>query len=224
MLTDACCVASGCFGARDWHHSTFHADLPQALLMHINYKEVCAVADFVAQLALMWVGQTVMVRADSAVTKAIQNKGRSKHAYINDVLWLICWKAVSYDFELHTIRVPGSLSCIPDAISQLHEPGQEERLVYLPSYWHHGCRPPSPHRGTHVTIIIPFSASTGEAAKLVKDFQTEVASFKAETFAYNTKRTYATHRDSYFEFSAKLCVPPILASQETIAMYVAYLA
>ena len=63
------------------------------------------------------------MHTDSAVTKAILNRDRSKHAYINDVLRLICWKAVTYDFELRAIHVPGSLNCIPDAISWLHEPG-----------------------------------------------------------------------------------------------------
>ena len=81
-----------------------------------------------------------------------------------------------------------------------------------------------PHCGTNVTIIIPFSVSACAAAKLIKDLKTEVATFQAETFADNTKWTYATHRNSYFDFCAKLDVPPALASPETIAMYPAYLA
>ena len=75
----------------------------------------------------------------SAVTKAVLNKGRSMHAYINDVLQLICWKAAAYNFELHAVHIPG----IPDSISWLHEPGQKERLACLLSYWHHSCLPPS---------------------------------------------------------------------------------
>ena len=66
--------------------------------------------------------------------------------------------------------------------------------------------------------------STGAAAKLVMDFETVVASFRAETFADNTKGTYAAHRNSYFEFCAELCVPPVPASQETIAIFAVYLA
>ena len=81
-----------------------------------------------------------------------------------------------------------------------------------------------PHRGTNVAIIIPFSVSTCAAAKLIKDLKTEVATLRAETFADNTKWTYVTHRNSYFDFCAKLGVPPALASPETIAMYPAYLA
>ena len=65
--------------------------------------------------------------------------------------------------------------------------------------------------------------STGAATKLVKDLKTEVANYQAETFADNTKRTYPTHRNSYFDFGAKLGIPPAPAGQETIAMYTAYL-
>ena len=80
------------------------------------------------------------------------------------------------------------------------------------------------HHGTYVAIIIPVSVSTGAAAKVVKDLKTEVATFRAETFADNTKWTCATDRNSYFDFCAKLGVAPELASQEMIATYAAYLA
>ena len=85
-----------------------------------------------------------MVHTDSAVTKAILNKGRSKNAFINDVLRAVCWKSVTIDFEVRVIHVPGSLTGIPDAISRLHETGQPGRLARLLSYWHHGCSPPAP--------------------------------------------------------------------------------
>ena len=49
VLTDACKLASGCFWAGDWRYSTFHVDWPLAVPMHINYKEVCAVANAVAR-------------------------------------------------------------------------------------------------------------------------------------------------------------------------------
>ncbi len=144
VLTDACCTASGCFWAGDWHYSVFHADWPKVTAMHINYKEVCAVASAVARWAPLWAGRTVVVHTDSAVTKAILNKGRSKNAFINDVLRAVCWRSVTFDFELRAIHVPGCLIGIPDAISRLHETGQPERLARLLSYWHHGRPPPAP--------------------------------------------------------------------------------
>ncbi len=89
-------------------------------------------------------GRTVVVHTDSAVTKAILDKGRSKNAFINDVLRAVSWRSVTFDFELRAIHVPGSLTGIPDVISRLHETGQLERLARLLSYWHHGCPPPAP--------------------------------------------------------------------------------
>ena len=73
--------------------------------MHINYKEVCAVASAVARWAPLWAWRTVVVHTDSAVTKAILNKGRSKNAFINDVLRAVCWRSVTFDFELRAIHV-----------------------------------------------------------------------------------------------------------------------
>ena len=49
VLTDACRTASGCLWAGDWHYSVFHADWPKVTAMHINCKEVCAVASAVAR-------------------------------------------------------------------------------------------------------------------------------------------------------------------------------
>ena len=77
--------------------------------MHINYKEVCAVASAVARWAPLWAGPTVVVHTDSAVTKAILNKARSKNAFINDVLRAVCWRSVTFDFKLRAIHLPGSL-------------------------------------------------------------------------------------------------------------------
>ena len=120
--------------------------------MHINYKEVCAVASAVARWAPLWAGRTVVVHTDSTVTKAILTKGRSKNAFIIDVLRAVCWRSVTSDFELRAIHVPGSLIGIPDAISRLHETGQSERLARLLSYWHHGRPPPAPI-ATHMSWL-----------------------------------------------------------------------
>ena len=96
-----------------------------------------------ARWAPLWAGRTVVVHTDSAVTKAILDKGRSKNAFINDVLRAVSWRSVTFDFELRAIHVPGSLIGIPDVISRLHETGQLERLARLLSYWHHGRPPPA---------------------------------------------------------------------------------
>ena len=166
VLTDACKLASGCFWAGDWRYSTFHVDWPLAVPMHINYKEVCALS------LSMWAGRIVMVHRNSAFTIAVLNKGRSMHAYINDVLRLICWKAIAYDFELRAVLIPGSLICISDAISRLHEPGQKERLACL--YSHTGTtavavghHPTSWHtcRNHHTVFCVHRCGSTGTSSK-----------------------------------------------------------
>ena len=133
-----------------------------------------------ARWAPLWAGRTVVVHTDSAVTKAILNKGRSKNAFINDVLRALCWRSVTFDFELRAIHVPGSLIGIPDVISRLHETRQPERLARLLSYWHHGRPPPRHHRGPHVVAFLPLSVSTGAAKKLETALQAEVARYRGE--------------------------------------------
>ena len=66
--------------------------------------------------------------------------------------------------------------------------------------------------------------STGAAKKLETALQAEVARYRGETFADNTKRTYTSHRNSFLRFCTELCVPPVPAKEKTIAMYAACLA
>ena len=63
--------------------------------------------------------------------------------------------------------------------------------------------------------------STGAANKLETALQAEVARYRVETFADNTKRTYTSHRNSYL---TELGVPPVPANEKAIAMYDACLA
>ena len=72
--------------------------------------------------------------------------------------------------------------------------------------------------------FIPLSVSTDAAKELETALQAQVARYRGETFADNTKRTYASHRNSYLRFCTKLCVPPVPVNKKTIAMYAAYLA
>ena len=178
-----------------------------------------------ARWAPLWAGRTIVVYTDSAVTKAILNKGRSKNAFINDVLRAVCWKSVTIDFEVRAIHVLGSLTGIPDVISRLHETGQLERLARLLLYWHHGCSPPTPI-AAHMSraAFIPLYVSTGAAKKLETELQAEVSRYRGETFADNTKRTYTSRRKYYLRFYTELCVPPVRRSKIPIAMYGAYLA
>lgn len=83
---DACLKAAGMFWAGDWHYTVFETDWPRVSDLHINYKEVCAVAAAVNKWAPMWEGRTVVVHTDSSVAKAVINKGRSRNTLVNNVL------------------------------------------------------------------------------------------------------------------------------------------
>lgn len=135
---DACKKACGLFYAGRWKYSVFKYDWPLVDSMHINYKEVCAVVDSVRQWAPEWSGRTVVIHTDSAVAKAVINKGRSKNSYINSLLRNMCWLSLKYAFDIRAIHVPGVINSIPDCISRLHEPGKLENLTALLSNWHHG--------------------------------------------------------------------------------------
>lgn len=143
---DACKKACGMFWAGRWHYSVFKYDWPLIDAMHINYKEVCAVIESVRQWASEWAGRTVVIHTDSSVAKAIVNKGRSKHPYINALLRSMCWLSLKHGFEIRAIHIPGLLHSIPDSISRLTEKGQLEKLCTLLSRWHHN-RSPSPLSG-----------------------------------------------------------------------------
>lgn len=51
-----------------------------------------------------------------------------------------------------------------------------------------------------------------------------MAEYRAATFAESTKRTYRSHRVSYYNFCRQMCIPPVPATEETLAKYAAYLA
>ena len=224
VLTDACRTASGCFWAGDWHYSVFHADWPKVTAMHINYKEVCAVAPAVGpRWSPLWAGRTVVVHTDSAVTKAILNKGRSQNAFINDVLRAVSWRSVTSDFELRAIHVPGSLTGIPDAISRLHETATGETgavtVVLAP-------RPsaPRPHRGPHVVAFVSLSVSTGAAKKLETALQAEVARYRGKPLLTILKElTHPTGTLSSASSQSCVC-RRYRRTKKTIAMYAACLA
>lgn len=135
---DACNKACGAFWAGDWEYTVFHRDIPRASGLHINYKEVCGAVQAVRRWAPFWANSTVIVHTDSTVTKAVLNKGRSRCAYVNDLLRQMCWLSVKYNFVLRAIHVPGLLNTMPDTISRLHESGKMQLLQRLLCNWHHG--------------------------------------------------------------------------------------
>ena len=64
---------------------------------------------------------SVVVHADSTVTKATVNKGRSKNPYINCLLRKMAWHCARLNCNLSAVHVAGSLNVMADTISGLHE-------------------------------------------------------------------------------------------------------
>ena len=51
-----------------------------------------------------------------------------------------------------------------------------------------------------------------------------MANYRAATFEDSTKKTYASHRNAYYAFCRDMNLPPVPASEKTLALYAAYLA
>jgi hypothetical protein len=134
---DACNTASGAFYAGDRCYSVFSKDQSAAKNLHINYKEVCAAVQSVQRWASFWRDSSVVIHTDSTVTKAILNKGRSRHPYVNKLLRHMFWLCAKYNFSVRAIHIPGRINTIPDTVSRLHERGKCEQLTCLLANWSH---------------------------------------------------------------------------------------
>lgn len=139
MHVDACNTAAGGFYAGDWYYSVFDRDSPKVSKLHINYKEVCAAVLGIERWAPLWENSTVIVHTDSTVTKAILNKGRSRHARVNVMLRRMFWLSVKHNFTVKAIHIPGGINMIPDTISRLHEKGKLNMLFSLLTNWSHSA-------------------------------------------------------------------------------------
>jgi hypothetical protein len=115
----------------------FSKDQPAAKNLHIYYKEVCAAVQSVQRWASFWRDSSVDVHTDSTVTKAILNKGRSRHPYVNKLLRHMFWLCAKYNFSVRAIHIPGRINTIPDTVSRLHERGKCEQLTCLLANWSH---------------------------------------------------------------------------------------
>lgn len=140
---DACNSAAGVFWRGDWYYFVFHCDQPAASVLHINYKEICAVICAFNRWADVWRGKTVIVHTDSIVTRCVLNRGWSKNAYVNNLLRNFAFKCAKLNIAVKAVHVPGTLNLLPDTISRLHEKGKPQLLMELLRQWHHGHAPPT---------------------------------------------------------------------------------
>lgn len=62
------------------------------------------------------------------------------------------------------------------------------------------------------------------STQLRYELRAEVANFRAQTFAINTKKCYESHLRSYLQFCETLKVTPVPATDDVLSMYAAFLA
>lgn len=149
---DACNTASGAFWAGDWQYSVFSEDMPKAKNLHINYKEVVGAVQGVQRWARFYRDSSVIIHTDSMTTKAILNRGRSRHPYINKLLRQMFWLCAKYNFSVRAIHVPGLLNTIPDTVSRLHEKGKCDLLALLLANWSHSAMSASIDVTGHMSV------------------------------------------------------------------------
>ena len=77
---------------------------------------------------------------------------------------------------------------------------------------------------THVFSYIPGGGATSAQVALQTELDQEVATFRAATYAENTKKSYSTHMKCYFQFCDLVGRPPAPATPTHVAQYAAYLA
>ena len=127
VCIDACDAGAGGYVPGDWYHLQW-SDWPDTRDLHINYKEVLALAPAVDLWGPGWQGRRVYVYSDNQAAVGILNRGTAKNAFVMGVLRRIWWLSVVYDFRIKAIYYPGRLNVIADAASRLHEPGGWIRL------------------------------------------------------------------------------------------------
>ena len=127
VCVDACGAGAGGYAAGDWFHLRW-ADWPETQLLHINYKEVLALAPAVDLWGPTWRGCRVLVYSDNQAAVGILNRGTAKDPFVMGVLRDIFWKSVFYDFRIHAIYYPGRHNVVADAASRVMERGGWERL------------------------------------------------------------------------------------------------
>jgi hypothetical protein len=90
VFTDACNIAAGLAYNGDWSYVNWQLDMPQAVAMHINYKEALAIVISAFRWAPMWRNAHVEVFTDNVTAKAIINKGTCRNPimmpYIRELL------------------------------------------------------------------------------------------------------------------------------------------
>ena len=152
VATDACNAAAGMAYNGDWSYVNWLCDFPQVADWHINYKETLAIIIASFRWAPMWKNSHVQVFTDNVTAKAIINKGTSRNPSIMPFIRRLFWLSAFFNFKITAKYIPGSMNCLADTVSRLHEDGQ---IFVLESY----LRPPGSAEA--YDIKLPMHASIG---------------------------------------------------------------
>ena len=127
VCIDACDEGAGGYYSGDWYHLNWDF-WPGTRDLHINYKEVLALAPAVDLWGPGWRGKTVTVHSDNQAAVGILNRGTAKNPFVMGVLRRIFWLSVRHNFRWRAVYYPGYRNIIADAASRLREPRGFVRL------------------------------------------------------------------------------------------------
>lgn len=128
VFTDACNEgAGGSFGG-DWFYFNWSQDWPQAAHLHINEKEVVAVAIAAYRWAPFWKNRRIIIYSDNSVTVSALNKGSCHNDSIMRCIRSLFWLSACFNFHLTARFLPGIQNIAADSASRLGSPGHLETL------------------------------------------------------------------------------------------------
>lgn len=135
VQVDACNQGGGMWFQGDWSYVNWQHDWPEAVDLHINYKETLAIVAAARKWALSWANHKVIIYTDSTTAKALINKGTCKQGYVMAALRELFWLSVMFNFELVAVHIAGCNNTIADAISRLdNKPWQHVYPVLARAY------------------------------------------------------------------------------------------
>lgn len=121
VYTDACNEGAGGHWGNDWFYTNWSADIPTALHMHINEKEVLAVCLAAHYWAPAWANKRIIVFSDNMVTVSSINKCTSRNSTVMHFLRYLFWLSARFNFHLSSKHIKGKHNCLADCVSRLHE-------------------------------------------------------------------------------------------------------
>lgn len=131
IYTDACSEGAGGHWGDLWFYCNWQTDMPKVTHLHINEKEVIAVALAAARWAPLWSNHRVYIFSDNAVTVASINKGTSRNNTVMGFIRYLFWLSAKFNFHITARHIPGQNNTHADMISRLHDPAMLSSFLRL---------------------------------------------------------------------------------------------